>query len=84
MKTGCRRREGGRVGGDGQALVTAWEARLRAAGFTYRLDDDPTRCTFGILSSLSMEQPVTGRGLSLLLSPDGLELHFREPYPGRP
>jgi len=72
------------VGGDGQALFAAWEARLRAAGFTPWFDDDPTRCTFGILSSLNMEQPPTGRGLTLNLTPDGLELFFWEPYSGRP
>jgi hypothetical protein len=45
------------VGGDGQALVAAWGTRLRAAGFTERLDDDPTRCTIGALPGLSMSSP---------------------------
>jgi hypothetical protein len=71
------------VTGDGRAVIRAWETRLRAAGFTDQ-PIDPTRCTFGILSSLSMQQPATGRGLTLTLSSDGLELSFWEPYSGRP
>jgi hypothetical protein len=70
--------------GDGQALVTAWETRLRAAGFTYAPDDDPRYCTFGALSGLRMEQAATGRGLTVGLDSDEIEVLFWEPYPGRP
>jgi hypothetical protein len=75
------------VSGDGQALVTAWEARLRAAGFTVQRRTDPSDPLFDIEAALMAEQPATGRRLQLLLRSDGLtrlaQVSFWEPYPGR-
>jgi hypothetical protein len=74
------------VSGDGPAQVTAWETRLRAAGFTIQDGGfaDLTGCTLGIEAMLRAEQPATGRGLRLTLSSDGIMLSFWEPYSGRP
>jgi len=72
------------VSGADQALLAAWETRLRAAGFTWAPDRDPRHCTFGALPGLRMEQPVTGRGLSVGVDSNDIDVFFWEPDSGLP
>lgn len=75
------------VGGDGQAMVEAWEARLADAGFTVERRTDPTDALFNVEAALLAEHPDSGRRLQLLLRADGFtrfaQVSFWEPYPGR-
>src|SRR5262245_63353595 len=66
------------AGADGRAVIAAWDARLRAAGFTVLYGLEPGYCSFGIDAALRAEQPATGRGLTLALSSDDIELYYSQ------
>jgi hypothetical protein len=74
------------VGGDGSALLAAWEARLAASGFTVRRTTNPADPLFDIEATLEAEHSATGRRLRILLRRAGLgsrlaQLSFWEPVP---